>query len=177
MQPASRTPEGEPNRCPLCGNALGLEPSRPPGDAPCPFCGSLLWFDSARESDPVKMPNVRIRLQFRGGCKDGLILAGDPKSLAAEHGQRYCGLAVRGRVGTRVWEVPIAEYGKVLGVLSSYRPARRLCAEEVRDVVAQLQHVKTHVYEVTRRDETPEAIEMTLDFVCRDEGIRPSLPG
>jgi len=44
MLPASRTPEGEPNRCPICGNALRLEPSRPPGDAPCPHCGSLVWF-------------------------------------------------------------------------------------------------------------------------------------
>ncbi len=44
MHISSRTPEGEPNRCPVCGNALSLEPSRPPGDAPCPFCGTLLWF-------------------------------------------------------------------------------------------------------------------------------------
>jgi hypothetical protein len=44
MQPATRTPEGEPNRCPICGHALRIEPSRPPGDAPCPHCGTLLWF-------------------------------------------------------------------------------------------------------------------------------------
>jgi hypothetical protein len=41
---SSRTPEGEDNRCPLCGHALRLDPSRPPGDAPCPCCGVLLWF-------------------------------------------------------------------------------------------------------------------------------------
>ncbi len=41
---ASRTPEGEPNRCPLCGNSVILEPSLPLGDAPCPHCGQLLWF-------------------------------------------------------------------------------------------------------------------------------------
>lgn len=46
MQPASRTPEGEPNRCPVCGKEVRLEPSRPPGDAPCPNCGHLLWFFS-----------------------------------------------------------------------------------------------------------------------------------
>lgn len=48
MNPASRTPEGEPNRCPVCGKEVRLEPSRPPGDAPCPNCGHLLWFPSTR---------------------------------------------------------------------------------------------------------------------------------
>ena len=46
MTISSRTPEGEANRCPLCGLAVRLEPSRPPGDAPCPCCGNLLWFGS-----------------------------------------------------------------------------------------------------------------------------------
>ncbi len=44
MKPSSRTPEGEPNRCPICGHEVTLEPTTPPGDAPCPYCGSLLWF-------------------------------------------------------------------------------------------------------------------------------------
>lgn len=44
---SSRTPEGSPNRCPLCGAAVRIEPSRPFGDAPCPACGTLLWFISA----------------------------------------------------------------------------------------------------------------------------------
>jgi acyl carrier protein len=41
---SSRTPEGEANRCPICAAFVSVEPSRPPGDAPCPACGSLLWF-------------------------------------------------------------------------------------------------------------------------------------
>lgn len=41
---SSRTPEGEPNRCPVCRADVCLEPSRPAGDAPCPHCGTLLWF-------------------------------------------------------------------------------------------------------------------------------------
>ena len=46
--PSSHTPEGQPNRCPICGN----EPSGPPGDAPCPRCGSLVWFSAAvRENE------------------------------------------------------------------------------------------------------------------------------
>jgi signal recognition particle subunit SRP54 len=49
MEPSSRTPEGEPNRCPVCGKAVRIDPSRPPGDAPCPHCGHLLWFGSPEE--------------------------------------------------------------------------------------------------------------------------------
>ncbi len=41
---SSRTPEGLPNHCPLCGARVCVEPSRPAGDAPCPGCGTLLWF-------------------------------------------------------------------------------------------------------------------------------------
>ncbi|HVW38613.1 MAG TPA: PTS sugar transporter subunit IIA [Pirellulales bacterium] len=41
---SSRTPEGAPNRCPVCGNSFCIQPSTPPGDAPCPHCGSLAWF-------------------------------------------------------------------------------------------------------------------------------------
>jgi hypothetical protein len=47
MTISTRTPEGNPNRCPLCGRDLEIEPSTPPGDAPCPYCGSLLWFPKA----------------------------------------------------------------------------------------------------------------------------------
>jgi anti-sigma B factor antagonist len=41
---SSRTPEGRPNHCPLCGSDLESEPSDPAGDAPCPRCGHLVWF-------------------------------------------------------------------------------------------------------------------------------------
>lgn len=41
---SSRTPEGSPNRCPVCGADARVEPSDPVGDAPCPQCGHLLWF-------------------------------------------------------------------------------------------------------------------------------------
>ncbi len=40
----SRTPEGDPNRCPVCGHDCRLEPSWPSRDGPCPRCGHLLWF-------------------------------------------------------------------------------------------------------------------------------------
>ncbi len=44
MTISSRTPEGSPNRCPVCGADVVIEPSQPFGDAPCPACGHLLWF-------------------------------------------------------------------------------------------------------------------------------------
>jgi len=44
MRISSRTPEGIPNRCPVCGSQVRIEPSGPFGDAPCPDCGTLLWF-------------------------------------------------------------------------------------------------------------------------------------
>jgi hypothetical protein len=51
MTPSSRTPEGQPNRCPFCKKAIRIEPSSPLGDAPCPHCGCLIWFDPACSSD------------------------------------------------------------------------------------------------------------------------------
>jgi hypothetical protein len=41
--PASRTPEGEPATCPICGETFDIEPSFPSGDATCPRCGCLIW--------------------------------------------------------------------------------------------------------------------------------------
>jgi hypothetical protein len=41
---SSRTPEGDPNRCAVCGHSCKVEPSSLSPDAPCPSCGHLLWF-------------------------------------------------------------------------------------------------------------------------------------
>ena len=43
---SSRTPEGLPSRCPLCGAETNLEVSEPTGDAPCPSCGHLRWYSA-----------------------------------------------------------------------------------------------------------------------------------
>src|SRR3954452_22282213 len=50
---SSRTPEGRPNLCPVCGSAVKIEPSDPAGDAPCPHCGHLLWFTWKDPGDAV----------------------------------------------------------------------------------------------------------------------------
>ena len=50
MFPSSRTPEGTPNRCPLCGNEVRIELSTfPTDDAPCPHCGHLLWLANSAD--------------------------------------------------------------------------------------------------------------------------------
>jgi acyl carrier protein len=51
MTISSRTPEGVPHRCPICGAAAAIEPSYPGGDACCPACGHLLWWFRDRLSD------------------------------------------------------------------------------------------------------------------------------
>ncbi len=52
---SSRTPEGTPGCCPVCGADLKVEPSAPAGDAPCHNCGHLVWFaaDDAQAGDIV----------------------------------------------------------------------------------------------------------------------------
>src|SRR5260370_39930503 len=57
MTVSSRTPEGSPFRCLVCGYEGRIDPSKPDLDAPCPSCGSLLWIGSDR-------PNVKSRLAW-----------------------------------------------------------------------------------------------------------------
>ena len=43
MDIASRTPEGFPAKCLVCGKQNQVEPIAPMGDAVCAHCGILLW--------------------------------------------------------------------------------------------------------------------------------------
>lgn len=43
MTISTRTPEGWPGRCSVCGRPLRVEPSPATLDATCPHCGSLVW--------------------------------------------------------------------------------------------------------------------------------------
>ena len=74
MQPSSRTPEGEPNRCPVCGKTLHIEPSRPPGDAPCPHCGHPLLFGLRTDGGavPTKLAQRSGRGAGRAGAFDAM---------------------------------------------------------------------------------------------------------
>lgn len=46
MTIASRTPEGFPSQCPLCGQPAEIDFSDPADDAPCPHCGYLIWLSA-----------------------------------------------------------------------------------------------------------------------------------
>ena len=66
---SSRTPDGRPNRCPVCGANVWIEPSAVFGDAPCPQCGCLLWFiglgSKTRLFEYEKSEELRERLMDR----------------------------------------------------------------------------------------------------------------
>lgn len=90
---SSRTPEGEPNRCPVCEATFSLEPSRPPGDAPCPHCGTLLWFiltsvgERVHESAaiaPIKIRLLKAIVQKLGVDMVGLLEATPLQDLRAD---------------------------------------------------------------------------------------------
>ena len=64
---SSRTPEGQPTRCPLCSRELVIEPSALFGDATCPHCGHLLWF--VRLADDVRIYEHDKANEFRERLK------------------------------------------------------------------------------------------------------------
>ncbi|MCE9562738.1 MAG: acyl carrier protein [Planctomycetes bacterium] len=62
MVPSSRTPEGTPHRCPVCGKTSAVEPSYPDSDSCCPNCGQLLWWFRDRLSRDARNAPDRITL-------------------------------------------------------------------------------------------------------------------
>ena len=59
MTVSSRTPEGLPHRCPVCGKVAAIEPSSPGGDSTCPSCGHLLWWLRDQFASKLRIdPNV-----------------------------------------------------------------------------------------------------------------------
>ncbi|MFN0198778.1 MAG: phosphopantetheine-binding protein [Planctomycetaceae bacterium] len=64
MTISSRTPEGLPHRCPVCGEMVTIEPSIDTGDAPCPKCGQLLWWFQKRYSDVTLSTDLIDELQL-----------------------------------------------------------------------------------------------------------------
>jgi PTS system fructose-specific IIA component/PTS system nitrogen regulatory IIA component len=83
MPPSSRTPEGEPNRCPVCGHDVLIEPKLPVGDAACPNCGQLLWFPMSAGSWGLQKfrisdPGIRTKSQAIAAILDRLIETDGP---------------------------------------------------------------------------------------------------
>ncbi len=63
MSISSRTPEGQPFRCPVCHEDTELEPS-PAGDACCPACGQLLWWFRAHVDERLRLDHSMIDLKL-----------------------------------------------------------------------------------------------------------------
>src|SRR4051812_10006417 len=78
---SSRTPEGDPNRCPICGYRCRVEPSCLSPDAPCPRCGHLLWFP-ADEHRPSKRKQA-LTPQARSKRSQGSPTVREPEVQAA----------------------------------------------------------------------------------------------
>ena len=63
MDVSTRTTEGLPNECPLCGKLMSAAPGEPLSDFVCPHCGSLFF---GQISNPVPVPDDLRRLAERG---------------------------------------------------------------------------------------------------------------
>jgi hypothetical protein len=106
---SSRTPEGEPNRCPVCQHEIRLEPSWGTRDAPCPYCNHLLWFSSVGaasserhplEFDPLELDRL-IRLAVaRLGPPD----RGTAVVLASIHERKWVWALEQHLAEARTWE-------------------------------------------------------------------------
>ena len=137
MEISSRTPEGEPNRCPVCGKTVRLEPSGPIGDAPCPHCGHLLIFVAFDAGVWLfrKRSTEHVPFAGRAGHTPGFMAAGDQvrvregpfdnfegtvASVDQEYGRVTVTINIFGR-GTPVelesWQVEVVGWGEALVVL------------------------------------------------------------
>src|SRR5688572_24901284 len=62
MSISSRTPEGDPHRCAICGGRVFTEASLPLGDSVCPRCGSLL--DTVSEQLGIDRKRIDLNTSF-----------------------------------------------------------------------------------------------------------------
>ncbi len=74
MTISSRTPEGLPQKCPICGAEFVLEPSALTNDAPCPNCGQLLWWFQERLPVIISLDALRPDTAFSDLCVASLDL-------------------------------------------------------------------------------------------------------
>jgi hypothetical protein len=57
MIPSSRTPEGEPLQCQICGAASKVDVSKPPSDTVCPSCGAHAWWANRVDTTKSQIRN------------------------------------------------------------------------------------------------------------------------
>lgn len=58
MRIATRTPEGQPLECRVCGKITFVLVSDPPGDAVCPICGCHAWLVPTRDQQTLAIVAV-----------------------------------------------------------------------------------------------------------------------
>lgn len=80
MTISSRTPEGHPFRCPVCGEDTDLERSEQ-SDACCPACGSSLWWFRDRIDEGLQLESSYAQINL-----DSLEFVELVMELEAEHG-------------------------------------------------------------------------------------------
>ena len=132
---SSRTPEGVPNLCPVCGADFKLEPSNPPGDAPCPYCGHLVWF----EGSPGSVTVVRF-----GGNE--LMERASVEAVARQLDASVLAASRRGIV-LDFTEIQFLD-GTALGQLITLQ--KRLDAEQTRLCLCGLERTVMEVFNATR---------------------------
>ena len=108
--PATRTPEGNPLYCLICGNEHLVLISSPPGDSVCPSCGSHSWLD-ARDTREKQVDTLgrldsvgRKKIQLEVRMLVDLLRTSSDKSEMARHltnGLVHC-LAAR---GSTIWSL------------------------------------------------------------------------
>ena len=72
MNVSSRTPEGTPSHCLLCGTNVNIEFSSPANDAPCPSCGHLVW------KSTQLVHSLRVRIENTLGVSTNQMTADTP---------------------------------------------------------------------------------------------------
>ncbi|MDB5340976.1 MAG: hypothetical protein JWN70_6595 [Planctomycetaceae bacterium] len=63
MNNATRTTEGLPSQCPVCGKRMSVAPGEPLGDVVCPHCGMLFY---PKPQSPLLVPDDLKRLADLG---------------------------------------------------------------------------------------------------------------
>ena len=76
--------------CPVCAQAVRIDPTEPVGDVPCPHCGQLLWFVSKPVGDVVVLvflPGLMSGSESAGRLDEVLAAVGDTNRLLVDLSQ------------------------------------------------------------------------------------------
>lgn len=89
MNIASRTPDGQPIRCPVCGGQVCIKPSLALGnascaDVPCAKCGTLLWFVCADGESRIYPTSTIQSLASRVKAALGKLIGVTAEDVASE---------------------------------------------------------------------------------------------